>query len=104
MIITGMLIGFSICPSALKSQSIQQVAPISFTFTTIKNYSDFIDDDINLMQSEYVKTDSLKRNTDFSKQKNSAKDKINPLRIQTSDKIIKKKSYRNMPVTIQIRI
>ena len=114
MILICMLIGFSISPTVLKSQTIQNTTPFallaysntncSLNFINWLNLISFISDGANLIKTEYVEADSFKLKTDFSKNNNSDQDISSPKLIQTSDKKIKRKSYRNMPVTIETRI
>jgi len=110
-----MLIGFSISPTVLKSQTIQNTTPFallaysntncSLNFINWLNLISFISDGANLIKTEYVEADSFKLKTDFSKNNNNSDQDISsPKLIQTSDKKIKRKSYRNMPVTIETRI
>jgi len=107
-----MLIGFSISPTVLKSQSIQNALPLSsfassnticsLNFINWFNLISLISDSTDLMKIECVEEDSYNLNTNFSKNKNSSQDNINSN--QATDKKIKRKSYRNMAVTIQTRI
>jgi len=61
----------------------------------------FMNDSTNLIKIEYLAVDSLSCNTDFSKIEKSSQVNKCIKQTQTTDKKIIRKSYRNMPVTIQ---
>lgn len=114
IILIGLLVGFCISPSILKSQLVQPDNSISSildskvkeVFSLFNWYSY---DDSNICDLDQVKTipskcNTLKRGNESLQKPQNNSDTI-PLKIEpNAHKKLKRKNYRNMPVIIQTRI
>ena len=107
----GMLIGFCIGPTILKSQLIQANNPIYLLFESDTQYTTnnwfsldyFFESDWSSEENDTSKGDSLKNKLEVKSKMKSSKDPI-PELDRSSLKKIKKKNFRNKPIIIQTRI
>ncbi|MGB5989282.1 MAG: hypothetical protein WBG43_06045 [Marinifilaceae bacterium] len=112
IMVVCMLIGFSICPTILKSQMVQPTSSISFlinsdsqfNFNNWLSLNYFFDSDWPSGEKETIKADSLKKAIEIKSKTKSFNDSTIPKSKRISFKNLKKKNFRNMPVVIQTRI
>lgn len=112
IMIVCMLIGFSICPSILKSQSVRSTSSSSLlinsdsqsNFNNWFSLNHFFDSDWSSDEEEAIKADSLKKALEVKSKVKSSNDSVIPKSKRNSLKKTRKTNFRNMPVVIQTRI